>query len=235
MNKREPLQTEDFFKRRLSYIDAAINERNAILQERPPRPQIGLYANFQDRYEQLFIGYSLNESVEQLARRFPIVVESYEKYEQDEKATPTELGDLDEYIIALWLISLALIFKVDDSLWNRLLACIGNEGKDALYEALVATRTPNREPASGLLHSKTFEPLFSAISAKGESRDAFVKRYLKDWYEGRKRAYFYNTHGRNDGGFFGYWAVEVAGVVAAFNMDDSAFRDMAFYPKDLVA
>jgi len=35
------------------------------------------------------------------------------------------------------------------------------------------------------------------------------------------------------GGFFRYWAIEAAGVVAAFRIDDSTFRDLPCYPKDL--
>ena len=107
--------------------------------------------------------------------------------------------------------------------------------KDALFEALIATRTPGRKQTDTLLHENIFRPLFSAIFAKGESRAAFVKRYLKDWYGAFRRAYWHDSHkGPEGGGFFGYWAVEVAGVVEAFGMDDAAFRDMPYYPRDFV-
>lgn len=235
MSKREPLMTEDFFVHSLSYVEGAIAKRNAILSQAPPRPQVGLYANFRNRYQQVFLGYSAGEGVTQLAGRFPAVVDCYEAYVQCPRHESTDLQDLDDYVVSLWLVSLAIAFNVDSPLWNRLLACIGNEGRDALFEALVATRTPNRRQTDSLLHDKIFRPLLNAIGAKGESRDAFVKRYLKDWYGAFKNAYWHDSHkGPEGGGFFGYWAVEVAGVVKAFNMDDSAFRDMAYYPRDLV-
>ncbi len=119
-------------------------------------------------------------------------------------------------------------------LWERLLLCIGNEGRDALFEALVATRSQNRKQATGLQHASIFEPLFQAFAAKGDSRNAFMSRYPKDWYSALKHAYWIGTHTRLDGGFFGYWAVEVAGVVAAFHIDDTTFRDLVYYPKDLI-
>ncbi len=236
MSKREPLMTEDFFVRSLSYVEGAIAKRNAILSQAPPRPQVGLYANFRSRYQQVLLGYSAGEDVTQLHQRFPAVIDSYEAYLQCPRHENPDLQDLDDYVVSLWLVSMGTLFNVDSSQWNRLLACIGNEGRDALFEALVATRTQGRKQTDSLLHDKIFRPLFNAIGAEGESRDAFVKRYLKDWYGAFKNAYWHDSHkGPEGGGFFGYWAVEVAGCVAAFNIDDSAFRDMAFYPKDLVA
>ena len=171
-----------------------------------------------------------------MAKRFPAVIHAYEAHAGGPAFTPYDFADLDSYVVALWLVSFALIFKVDDTLWSRLLACIGNESKDALYETLVATRTPNRVQAQGLSHPRIFEPLFKAISAKGESRDAFLERYLKGWYGAFSNAYWHDSHkGPEGGGYFGYWAVEIAGVVAAFDMDDSPFRGMPYYPKDLIA
>jgi len=238
MNNRDPLMPPEYFVKRLEYIDESIASRLAKLRDQPEvykKPQAFLRANFRDRYEQVFMGYSLGEDVRELARRFPAVVDAYEAHIRGPGMTPHVFSDLDRYLVSLWLVSFALIFKVDDALWNRLLACIGNEGQDALYESLVATLTPNRVQAKGLSHPKIFEPLFKAISAKGESRDAFLKRYLKDWYGAFSNTYWHEAHkGPEGGGFFGYWAVEVAGVAAAFNMDDRAFRDMPYYPKDLV-
>lgn len=239
MSKREPLMTEEFFVDSLQYIDKTVESRNTKLREQPElykKPVTFLWANFRDRYQQIFLGYSLSEDVPRLAARFPAVVDAYEIYLRDPKAAPTDLRDLDEYVVSLWLVSFAILFRVDDTLWKRLLACIGNEGRDALFDALVATRSPGRKKAGELLHPAIFEPLFSAISAQGESRAAFVKRYLRDWYKSLKPTYWVDSHkGPDGGGFFGYWAMEVAGVVKAFNMDDSAFRDLPYYPRDVVS
>jgi hypothetical protein len=239
MSKREPLMTEAFFVDSLHYIDKTVESRTTKLREQPEvykKPVTFLRANLRDRYQQIFIGYSLDEDAPRLAARFPAVVEAYETYLRDPKATPTDLQDLDDYIVSLWLVSLAIVLRVDDALWQRLLACIGNEGRDALFDALVETRSPGRKKAAGLLHPAIFEPLLNAISAQGESRDAFVRRYLRDWYKSFKPAYWVDSHkGPDGGGFFGYWAMEVAGVVTAFHMDDRAFSDLPYYPRDLVA
>lgn len=238
MKKREPLLTEDFFVNRLAYLDRIIAERNEKLIKRPEvyiLPKEFLWSNFRGRYQQIFLGYSIGETVPELASRFPATIETYEIFLRDKEAVPTDLSDLDEYIVSLWLVSFAILFRVDDSLWQRLLNCIGNEGRDSLFEALVATRSPNRKKAQYLLHPTIFQTLTDAIATDGEARNELVRRYLKGWYRALRNTYWVDCHkGPKGGGFFGYWAVEVAGVVKAFGMDDSAFRTMPYYPGDLV-
>jgi hypothetical protein len=238
MSKREPLMDEAYFEHALRFIDESIETRNTKLREQPEvyvKPQTFLWANFRGRYQQIFHGYSLGEDNARLAARLPAVVDAYEAYLRAPTHADTELADLDQYVVSLWLVSFAILFKADDDLWKRLLACIGNEGRDALFEALVATRSPNRKKATGLLHAAIFQPLYDAIGADAKSRDALVKRYLKAWYKALKPTYWVDSHkGPKGGGFFGYWAVEVAGVTQAFGMDDSGWRDMPYYPADLV-
>lgn len=238
MYKREPLMDASYFATRLSDIQDEIGSRLTKLRERPEivkKPESVWRSTLRQRHEQIFLSYSLGDDVRQLAARLPAVVDAYEAYLACPGHTAHDLADLDRYIISLWLVSFAILFEADSGLWNRLLACIGNEGRDALFEAIVATRTPNRRQTETLLHEKIFRPLFNAIGAKGESRDAFVKQYLKEWYGSFRRAYWHDSHkGPEGGGFFGYWAVEVAGIVKAFGMDDSAFRDMPYYPRDLL-
>lgn len=239
MNKREPLLIEDFFSARLAYLDRVIGERNEKLARNPEiytSPREFLWSNFRRRYQQILLGYSLDEDLPGLAERFPVAVEAYEIFLRDREATPTDFRDLDEYVVSLWLVSFALVFGVDDALWKRLLTCVGNEGQDALFEALVDRRSPGRKQASALAYPAIFQPLFHAITASGESRNAFVKNYLEAWYKALKPTYWLDSHkGPKGGSFFGYWAVEVAGVVKAFEMDDTAFRDMPHYPGDLIA
>jgi hypothetical protein len=49
-----------------------------------------------------------------------------------------------------------------------------------------------------------------------------------------KACYWYDRHKNLDAGFFGYWAFEAGLVTLLWNIDDSTYRDMRFYPKDLV-
>lgn len=61
-----------------------------------------------------------------------------------------------------------------------------------------------------------------------------MTRFLKAWYPALHEVGWHASHkGPDGGGFFSYWAIEAAGVATVFGIDDSAFRDLPYYPKDL--
>jgi hypothetical protein len=53
---------------------------------------------------------------------------------------PVDFRSIDSYVEAIWLLSLAILFTVDDALFDRVLAINGNRGLAALYDHLVAAR-----------------------------------------------------------------------------------------------
>ncbi|WP_410952372.1 PoNe immunity protein domain-containing protein, partial [Pseudomonas sp. S1(2024)] len=69
---------------------------------------------------------------------------------------------------------------------------------------------------------------------KDEQQQA-VRSYLKQWYRGMRNCYWHDRHkARSDAGFFGYWAFEAGLVTVLWGVDDTPYRDLPFYPKDLV-
>jgi hypothetical protein len=127
---------------------------------------------------------------------------------------------------------------VKPDVFERLLRCIGATGQDALLDRLIATRVSGLPVATGLLFPKPYEALLQAISASPAEQTTLFKKFLKAWYPAMRSldAYWHDSHkGPDGGGFFGYWSIEAAAVVAAFKIDDSGFSDAACYPKDLAA
>lgn len=88
-------------------------------------------------------------------------------------------------------------------------------------------------------YPKTYQSLFDAMNdvtpQTKEVRQAYVKQYLKTWYKGMKDCYFYDLHKNKGLLFFGYWAFEAAMVTVLYDLDDSDYSHMLYYPKDLVA
>jgi hypothetical protein len=69
-----------------------------------------------------------------------------------------------------------------------------------------------------------------------EDRNRLMAKFLTAWRPGMSKTYWRDCHrGPEGGGYFGYWCFETAGAVRVFVMDDSAFRDNVYYPKDLAA
>ena len=85
--------------------------------------------------------------------------------------------------------------------------------------------------------NKAYRPLLKALQAGAERKDEAQKHleaYLKGWYKGMKDCYWYNRHKGKFATHFGYWSFESGLVSVLCGLDDSAFRDMLYYPKDLV-
>ncbi|BFM48443.1 PoNe immunity protein domain-containing protein [Marinomonas sp. THO17] len=111
----------------------------------------------------------------------------------------------------------------DDPLLSMLLARLGYIGLPRLDH--LAFPTP-------------YQHLYDAIKGDGVSptkaeRQESLTQYLRDWYKGMKDCYWYNTHQKSI--FIGYWALETALVSLLYDLDDSAYSHMLYYPKDLVA
>lgn len=241
MEKREPLMDQAYFDRWVAYTRGNLADMEAtIAASNAPAANKARYrySIFREHYEHLILRYSQGESVAALAEFFPRVVESLEAYEPVGGEKRIDFREsVEAYESALWLVSLALLFEVDDELFGRLLDLLDNEGEDELYERLVAARAPGRREARALLYPKPYKLLLRAADAPAGEREQFVAEFLRVWYPSMKDAYWHETHKgaeRPDGGgFFGYWCIEAAGAVKAFDIDDTTFREMRYYPKDL--
>ena len=247
MTLRDNLMDQEYFDKWLAFK----GERIRAMTEKSRKPGVNarydaqyVFSIFINHYELMIQRYSRGDPLGELKAYLPEVVAAWEwAYQEEIKVfTDEEMADRkqfrrnrDFYVICLWLISIAICLEVDDTLLARMVKLIGNEGEDRLYELLLATRVPGRKSAPALLYPKPYEPLYYCMVTP-ERAGEWMKQFLKQWYPAMKGAYWHDCHkGPEGGGYFGYWCFEAAGVVKAFRLDDSAFRDMAYYPKDLAA
>lgn len=156
--------------------------------------------------------------------------------------------NLDHYIRCFWLVGLALALNVDEALWQRLLALIGNEGEDALLDRVIASRQPGRKIGATLCHPKPYQRLLDAINAPKPKQPLLLKAFVEHWYQaldsppepGMSRAtkiwqrpYWYEFH-KVEGAYFGYWCIEAVAAVKAFGIDDTPCCGLPHYPGDLL-
>jgi hypothetical protein len=237
MSQREPLMSESYFSESMRYAEQTIGERLRKLRDHPEqyiKPEVFVYANFRDSYQLLLLAYSRGDAIGHLKPRFAPIVEAWEQYQSSANSEINDFARIDDYVVSLWLASLALLLDVEQACFERLLRCVGNEGKDKLFERLVAVRMSGRPPAPGLLWPKPYEALDAALDA-GREAPKLMQKFLKSWYSSLKDCYWHDCHkGPKGGGFFGYWCLEAAAAAKAFGIDDASFRDMPCYPKDLV-
>jgi hypothetical protein len=207
----------------------------------------GQYAfqGFLYAFESLWCMYSRGDAVADLRACLAEVVEIQAwAYDVELRCYPPETMETRKrfrlnfniYLYALWLMSFAICLELDDVHVAQLLQTLGNEGEDALFDWLAASRAPARRVGTELLYPKLTKTLYDAIAidAPGPQRDTLLAKYVSQWYGKMKEAIWHDAHLRHDAdSYYGYWCFEVAGVVKAFGIDDRAIRDLRYYPSDL--
>ena len=242
MTQREPLLSEAYFDKHIAFVEQTIAEYENDLHTNPAQftDLAGVYfVVFQHRLAHLISCYSRGYPVEKLRDTFYLVITAWEK-QREVDTSQVYAGhfrdDVSNYIQAMWLVSWASLLRIEKALVSRLLACVKNEGQDLLFEQLVARITPDvaRSSAKKLLYPKAYQPLYDALNAPTDQQAGLMRQFLHNWYKRLSNADWHDAHkGPGGGGFDGYWCWEAAGVALAFGIDDTSFREMPYYPKDL--
>lgn len=190
--------------------------------------------------------YSAGHAVSELRTLFPTVLESWETYaryseaynlsEEGKQSFSAHMPLLDNgYDQANRLVCFAILLGWINFL-PRLASLIdyNNPVRDGLLERLLAPYVPGRgtapsECARHLPYYKTLK-IFDASPA---ARPQMMAEYLDEWYHASRREPYHDSHKR--GIFFlGYWSWEAAAITFALDIDDTAYRDAQFYPRELV-
>jgi hypothetical protein len=191
------------------------------------------YAIFRETLHLLIARYSRGEDISALRESFPQVVDALADYQAEQGYEPFDFQNLDDYVRALWLISLAQLLDIEDGCIDRLLRLIDQDGQDTLFERLVALKMPGRSFDLMLIHPKPYALLYESLDAQGEKRDSLINKFLKQYYPSMESTYWHDTHLKDQAGFFGYWCFELAAFVKGLQIDDTAFADNQYYPCDL--
>jgi hypothetical protein len=237
MAARDSIKPKKYFDEQERYNAKTLDEFRAIIAapatEPVHREQLR-YAVFRRELEQLIVRYSRGEPIATLHAAFPRAIRSLEEYQQQGGTAAHDFGYFNAYVYALWIVSLAILLDVDDAELRRAVKDLGNEGRDALFDRLVALRIPESVPAATLMYPNPYEPLFHALDATGDERTRLIERFLAGYYDGMRDAYWHDTHLTDDSGYFGYWCFELAAFVKALGIPDDSFADNVLYPRDLV-
>ncbi|WP_434026407.1 PoNe immunity protein domain-containing protein [[Pseudomonas] boreopolis] len=104
---------------------------------------------------------------------------------------------------------------------------------DGLLERLVAPWVPGRPIPDKATRHLPYRKLFKVFDAAPEDRPALMAKYLDEWYHASRREPYEGQHEGAGVSFYGYWSWEAAATTFVLGIDDSRYRDMPFYPRDL--
>lgn len=209
-----------------------------------------------DHPRQTLTQYSRGDAVRDLYNPFPKVLDAWELSNREAdaicrregvktcRAWTFALSNLQYYQWCLWLVSLALLFEIDEGQWQRLLALVGGEGEDAVLDRLIATRSPGRTQGKKVLHKKPYARLLATMRAQPDRQAQSLRDFVEHWYAELQRPYdediWWYDYGNPEvnplekGSYFGRWCVEAVAVAKALRIDDSLCLGHEHYPGDFL-
>ncbi|WP_454723980.1 MULTISPECIES: PoNe immunity protein domain-containing protein [Cupriavidus] len=207
-----------------------------------------------DTLDWLSLQYSVGASVELFDEVWPYALlwaeeygafdEAFDKSPEAENymAPHAALRTEDYWTVALRLTCFGLLTG-NASEMPRIMAfldyCNEDMGvRDGLLERLVAPFVPSRgTPPDKATRHLPYRKLFKVFDAPPANRPALMAKYLDEWYHASRREPYIDQHAetdRSDICFYGYWSWEAAAVTWLLDIDDTSYRHMPFYPRDLV-
>ena len=198
----------------------------------------------------LCLQYSAGAPVEQIREVWPYAMrwaEEYAMFHEAHHLDPHNKGGVvphaalrteDYWTVALRLLCFGLLTGHAHQM-PRVMRFLdyGNElmgVRDGLIERLVAPFVPGRgTPPDEAARHLPYRKLFKVFAAEPAKRPALMAKYLGEWFEASRREPYYEQHLEGGFGFYGYWSWEAAAVTWLLGIDDTSYRDMPFYPRDL--
>jgi hypothetical protein len=201
-----------------------------------------------ERLQYAIMLFSGGQSLDEVAAQVRSAVDGYEAfagYYADEADTPQiDFAIQTYYVDALWLVSLVRLLGLGSEQVERVANVYAadptNDGADELFELLLAKLDRKSFEAEGVVHEDPYQLLLDCVKAEPAKRPVLMSKFLKRWFKGQKECDWWGSHIPRKGttvldtGFFGYWAFEAALVTYLWDIDDSTYRDLPHYPKDLI-
>lgn len=170
--------------------------------------------------------YSRGDALEEVRAAVKSAVQHLESDTASPKAA-FDFRDHDQFFAALWGLSLSILFGDPSMEFVQ-----RGAGQDRVFDAFLRYTGAMVSPVQQFVRPGHKPLLDAAINP--ESAGQSVTAFLRTWYAGMAQTSWHDTHITHDPQFFGYWAFELAVVVKAVSISDSAFSANIFYPRDLV-
>lgn len=247
---REPFLDEKSFAYAVQYLSTeAIPELIQDIDAGSVNPENMGYALYHlgaDYLRKSLLHYSGGSAVSSMKEDLLAAISTFDR-NMDSETPAVVYADLSiqtYYVEALWLLSLTKLLGLGDAQVERVANIYAadqtNDGADELFELILAKLGRKSFEAEGVIHEDPYQLLLDCVKAEPEQRPELMTKFLKRWFKGQKECDWWGSHINRRGtpvldtGFFGYWAFEAALVTYLWDIDDSSYRDLPHYPKDLI-
>ena len=190
--------------------------------------------------EEPWVRYSAGDPLGDVRERMKYAFEDMQRHIEAFPEDDYKLWEPDAYYYTMLLTSWSVLFNLPECL-DILVENISRnpeDGEDSfiytLFSALGVHDFPGKQ--AGLLHEDPYGILYDSLAGSKEDQQKAMKAYLKRWYKSKaiRGCYWRERHSFKPSVHRGYWAFEAGMLTIINDLDDSGYRDMPYYPRDMV-
>lgn len=192
------------------------------------------------------LSYSLGASPEELREFIDPAVHWYIEYER----SYTRVHQTPSAPVNLWKDSQASVIEAAQLLSLVVLlgtaeqrACLGEVvgwvGPQTVLEFLAGKYGDCLDGVELVMaQQRPYLQLLKVVQAEPGKRSKLMATFVKNWYAGCRKAYWFWVHEdsvkyQRPSWYVGYWCFEAAAVTQLLGIDDTLYRDNEYYPKDI--
>lgn len=247
--QRDPFITEEGAKQLLDFERQALvdPEIDQIMSD----PEVDLDRKYKisksrsSAYLQItLLLYSIGSPIEEVKESGKHIFIELDRHFQVYGGTDDDKYSLSEnngYQYSLWLLGLAYLLGLDEYI-PKIASWISpakRDGHDPLFAALFEKLgLPEALPSTpNLLHPKGYANLWEVVRQPSDCqtpKPQLMQSYIRGWYKDVIGKTVWKGWDEKGWIYFGLWSLEAGLVTVLYGLEDSLYRDMTFYPKDLV-
>ena len=244
--QRDPLITQEGAKDLLNFNSDTLNDEDMkeklfdLKHDQDHRFQISWWF-VSARLTLLFRQYSVGESVESMLEPAKLTFAEFERHYAmfPDEELKLKLWEANGYRYVMWLTGLAYLLGLKEYLPKiaHWISPNPDDGNDPLISLLFNRLGVEGAPsASELLHPKGYTPLYELLTQTQDKtkQQTLMQTYIRGFYKNIMNQTVWKGWDKEGWIYFGFWSFEAGMITHLLNLDDSSYRDMTFYPKDLV-
>ena len=245
--KRDPFITEEAYAECIKNTESIFTSTKFVENRAQIDPQYGpggacqiSFYRVRKLIEDVWVRYSAGDPLEDIRERVQYAFEDLQRHNKAFPEDDYKLWEPDAYYYIMMLMGWTVLFNLPECL-DILITNISRDPEDGedsfiytLFSALGIPDFPGKQ--AGLLHEDPYGMLYDSLGGSKEDQQKAMKVYLKRWYksEAIRGCYWCERHAFNPPMHLGYWAFETGLLTVLNDLDDSGYREMNFYPRDMV-
>ena len=245
-SQRDPFITESGSKQLFDDYEICINSKTRhekmlnVNHDTDHRFQLS-WGFASNRLELLMLQYSVGASVESMLESAKLTFAEFERHYTmfPDEELKLKLWEANGYRYVMWLTGLAYLLGLKEYLPKiaHWISPNPDDGNDPLISLLFNRLGVEGAPsASELLHPKGYTPLYELLTQTQDKtkQQTLMQTYIRGFYKNIMNQTVWKGWDKEGWIYFGFWSFEAGMITHLLNLDDSGYRDMTFYPKDLV-